>query len=270
MAWRCVAPTSRSPSLAKPTTDGVVRAPSSLTMTVGLSPSMTETTELVVPRSMPMILPMGRVLLREPRCRGSRGAGSQPGGAREIRFEAEGRRLDSKRSVGSAGCNRGLSGDKHPPRLVATARLRLRRGCDKRVLLSRFQTHLPAWGRQTTEIRSVLGVARSLHHWCMSSRVGPFNLTSVPTQGRRGATRFPGAVGCLRFRVLCKLLKPGGSLPASFFAPSRLTGQKGCLSHRPAAAVLAHPQAQPQPPDPRLTTRRARAGPRLPSRFLTS
>ena len=35
------------------TTDGVVRDPSALAMTVGSPPSRTETTELVVPRSMP-------------------------------------------------------------------------------------------------------------------------------------------------------------------------------------------------------------------------
>ncbi len=38
--------------------DGVVRAPSEFSMTLGLPPSMTATQELVVPRSMPMILPM--------------------------------------------------------------------------------------------------------------------------------------------------------------------------------------------------------------------
>ena len=37
MAWRlATCPTSRSPSLAKATTDGVVRAPSSLAMTIGV------------------------------------------------------------------------------------------------------------------------------------------------------------------------------------------------------------------------------------------
>jgi hypothetical protein len=49
-------PTRRSPLLAKPTTDGVSRLPSGLVMTTGSPPSMTATTELVVPRSMPMIL----------------------------------------------------------------------------------------------------------------------------------------------------------------------------------------------------------------------
>src|SRR5687768_12187012 len=58
-------PTSRSPLLANATTDGVMRPPSALVMTWGSPPSMTATTEFVVPRSMPMILPMGRsVLLR--------------------------------------------------------------------------------------------------------------------------------------------------------------------------------------------------------------
>src|ERR1041384_486127 len=48
-------PTRRSPSLVNATTDGVVRPPSALGMTTGSPPSMTATTELVVPRSMPMI-----------------------------------------------------------------------------------------------------------------------------------------------------------------------------------------------------------------------
>jgi hypothetical protein len=47
-------PTRRSPSLVNATTEGVVRAPSWLTMTVGWPPSMTATTELVVPRSIPI------------------------------------------------------------------------------------------------------------------------------------------------------------------------------------------------------------------------
>ena len=46
-------PTSGSPLLAKATTDGVVRPPSALAMTVGSPPSRTATTEFVVPRSMP-------------------------------------------------------------------------------------------------------------------------------------------------------------------------------------------------------------------------
>src|SRR6185436_10335007 len=59
MAWRLATwPTSRSPVLVKATTDGVVRWPSALGITVGFPPSMTATHELVVPRSMPMILPI--------------------------------------------------------------------------------------------------------------------------------------------------------------------------------------------------------------------
>src|SRR5687767_3426402 len=49
-------PTSRSPSFVNPTTDGVVRPPSALGITTGSPPSMTATTELVVPRSIPMTL----------------------------------------------------------------------------------------------------------------------------------------------------------------------------------------------------------------------
>src|SRR3990170_7140986 len=53
-AWRlATSPTSTSPFLANATTLGVVRLPSALAMTVGSPPSRTETTELVVPRSMP-------------------------------------------------------------------------------------------------------------------------------------------------------------------------------------------------------------------------
>ena len=57
-AWRfATCPTSRSPSFAMPTTDGVIRAPSWLTMTAGCSASITATTELVVPRSIPITFP---------------------------------------------------------------------------------------------------------------------------------------------------------------------------------------------------------------------
>ena len=60
-AWRLASwPTRRSPVLVKATTDGTVRPPSADAMTVGSPPSMTATTEFVVPRSMPMILPMVR------------------------------------------------------------------------------------------------------------------------------------------------------------------------------------------------------------------
>src|SRR5437660_6381883 len=46
-------PTRTSAFLANATTDGVVREPSALAMTVGSPPSRTATTELVVPRSIP-------------------------------------------------------------------------------------------------------------------------------------------------------------------------------------------------------------------------
>src|SRR3954451_12944604 len=53
-AWRlATSPTRTSPPLAKATTEGVVREPSALGMTVGSPPSSTATTEFVVPRSMP-------------------------------------------------------------------------------------------------------------------------------------------------------------------------------------------------------------------------
>src|SRR6266516_1440837 len=65
IAWRLATwPTRRSPDLAKATTDGVMRPPSELVMTCGSPASMAATTEFVVPRSMPMILPIGSVLLR--------------------------------------------------------------------------------------------------------------------------------------------------------------------------------------------------------------
>src|SRR6185503_17011566 len=55
-------PTRISPSFVKATTDGVSRLPSWLGITVGLPPSITATTELVVPRSMPITFAMSAVL----------------------------------------------------------------------------------------------------------------------------------------------------------------------------------------------------------------
>src|SRR5580698_2377232 len=58
-AWRlAICPTRTSPFSSHATTLGVVRDPSSLTITLGSRPSMIATTLLVVPRSIPMILPM--------------------------------------------------------------------------------------------------------------------------------------------------------------------------------------------------------------------
>ena len=74
-AWRLATwPTSRSPDLVKPTTEGVMRLPSGLVMTTGSPPSMTATTELVVPRSIPMILLMSSVPLVSSRYQSSRSA----------------------------------------------------------------------------------------------------------------------------------------------------------------------------------------------------
>ncbi len=58
-AWRLAeAPTRTSPSLVNATIDGVVRSPSAFSMTRAFPPSMIATHEFVVPRSIPMILPM--------------------------------------------------------------------------------------------------------------------------------------------------------------------------------------------------------------------
>src|SRR5262249_11002881 len=58
-AWRLAGwPTRRSPSSVNATIEGVVRMPSAFSMTFGVLPSMTATHEFVVPRSMPMTLPM--------------------------------------------------------------------------------------------------------------------------------------------------------------------------------------------------------------------
>ena len=57
IAWRlAIWPTSRSPSSAKATIEGVVRLPSRLGSTAGTSASTTATQLFVVPRSMPRIL----------------------------------------------------------------------------------------------------------------------------------------------------------------------------------------------------------------------
>src|SRR5580698_7990241 len=57
-------PTSTSPDLEKPTTDGVVLFPSAFGMTTGSPASSTLTTELVVPRSIPTALGIRGCLLR--------------------------------------------------------------------------------------------------------------------------------------------------------------------------------------------------------------
>src|SRR3954447_7929974 len=58
-AWRlATVPTRRSPDCVNATTDGVVRPPSAFSITVGSPPSSTAMHEFVVPRSIPMVLPM--------------------------------------------------------------------------------------------------------------------------------------------------------------------------------------------------------------------
>src|SRR5438128_6017227 len=66
VAWRlATSPTSTSPFFAKATTDGVVREPSALGMTTGSPAWKTQTTELVVPRSIPTAFAMDCSLLAE-------------------------------------------------------------------------------------------------------------------------------------------------------------------------------------------------------------
>src|SRR5438105_10676821 len=61
IAWRlATSPTRTSPVFENATTEGVVRAPSALGITDGSPASSTATTELVVPRSMPTALDMGK------------------------------------------------------------------------------------------------------------------------------------------------------------------------------------------------------------------
>src|SRR5580704_14502685 len=58
-AWRFATwPTSRSPVFVIATTEGVVRVPSWLGITTGSPPCITDTTEFVVPKSIPIILLM--------------------------------------------------------------------------------------------------------------------------------------------------------------------------------------------------------------------
>src|SRR6476659_2346498 len=64
-AWRfATSPTRTSPFLANATTLGVVREPSEFAMTSGSPPDRTETTELVVPRSIPTARAMVELLLQ--------------------------------------------------------------------------------------------------------------------------------------------------------------------------------------------------------------
>src|ERR1044071_3698835 len=81
-AWRLAGwPISRSPSLVKATTEGVVRAPSAFSITFGLPPSITATQLLVVPRSIPITFAIIYPLLAP------RGRAAQP--STNIDFEGD-------------------------------------------------------------------------------------------------------------------------------------------------------------------------------------
>src|SRR5687768_593476 len=72
-AWRLAGwPTRRSPESVTATCEGVVRAPSAFSMTRAVLPSITDTHELVVPRSIPMTLAICESL---PACGGYRKPG---------------------------------------------------------------------------------------------------------------------------------------------------------------------------------------------------
>src|SRR4051812_25221098 len=65
-AWRRAnRPTNRSPFGVTATTEGVSRSPSAFGMTVGSPPSMVAMTELVVPRSIPIVRAIFEVLLSQ-------------------------------------------------------------------------------------------------------------------------------------------------------------------------------------------------------------
>src|SRR5665213_2264683 len=64
IAWfLATRPTKRSPDLVKPTTEGVVLAPSELAMTTGSPPSIIAIQELVVPKSIPKTLFVALLIL---------------------------------------------------------------------------------------------------------------------------------------------------------------------------------------------------------------
>src|SRR6188474_3837658 len=105
-AWRlATCPTRRSPVLVKATTDGVSRLPSGLVMTTGSPPSMTATTELVVPRSMPMILLMihygsESLSVKIPSLADSAGGGNGGDGGNGFTGGTQKRRRTEGRSIG--------------------------------------------------------------------------------------------------------------------------------------------------------------------------
>src|ERR1017187_7179119 len=128
-AWRlATVPTSRSPETVKATTEGVVRPPSAFSITVGSPPSSTAMHEFVVPRSMPMVLPMNAPLnqLNKPESqyrrfptgfkarRRAEGAGTPQTGRNFGAYGNRGRRGGYQCSSAPAGAQRQHHGRRDP------------------------------------------------------------------------------------------------------------------------------------------------------------
>src|ERR1700744_3853989 len=110
---RASCPTRRSPCGVKATTDGVVRDPSTLGITVGLPASVAAMTELVVPRSIPTATAISFLL---PGLRA-------PAFPRPLRFSRpDVRARHPERCQDRAGMSRSVAGDLDLARL---GRLRL-------------------------------------------------------------------------------------------------------------------------------------------------
>src|ERR1700688_5215021 len=78
-AWRLAGwPIRRSPSAVKATIEGVVRAPSAFSMTLGVAPSMTATQELGVARSIPITFAIEILLTADGTFGLSQGAAARP------------------------------------------------------------------------------------------------------------------------------------------------------------------------------------------------
>jgi hypothetical protein len=79
IAWRFAeSPILRSPFCKNATTEGVVLLPSSLAITTGSLPSITETQELVVPKSIPIIFPIVMFVLKVTIQKPPRPSGTPP------------------------------------------------------------------------------------------------------------------------------------------------------------------------------------------------
>jgi hypothetical protein len=77
----------------KAITEGVVRLPSLFCITVGWLPSMTDTQEFVVPRSIPMILPIKFVNFFDFHLINDNGNAKRQGGGHACQKETPGKRL---------------------------------------------------------------------------------------------------------------------------------------------------------------------------------